>query len=263
VSASLEERSRSYLDANCAQCHQPGGTGTSFDGRYDTPLTNQNIINFPALGNLGYDHAHIVTPKDVWRSVMYDRIDSTNGLIKMPPLARNLIDTNAVAVFADWINSLPGIPALAPPVILPDGGFYQTSTGVTLQGADTNEMIYYTLDGTLPTTNSLLYEGSFILTNTVTVTANAFETNFNNSVATSALFVLQPGMLFTSPPILASNILSWGVSTTAGSNYVLQATTNFTDWIPIETNAAVSNQLQLFDFDVTNHPFRFYRIKQQ
>ena len=263
LTASLQERSRSYLDANCAQCHQPGGSGTTFDARYDTPLTNQNIINALPLGNLGYDHAHVVTPKDVWRSVLYDRINTTNDLIKMPPLARNLIDTNAVAIIGTWINSLPGVPALAPPVISPNGGNYTFSVGVTLQGTDPNETIYYTLDGTLPTTNSLLYSSPIVLTNSVTLTANAFETNYNNSVATAADFFLQPGLYFNTPPLFTNNLLQLGFSTAPGSNYVLEATTNFTAWIPLQTNLATTNQLQLFDFGATNYPYRFYRIHQQ
>jgi hypothetical protein len=35
---------------------------------------------------------------------------NTNGpaiTIKMPPLARNLIDTDGVKLIRDWINSLP------------------------------------------------------------------------------------------------------------------------------------------------------------
>jgi hypothetical protein len=86
-------------------------------------LTNQNIIGTPAVkGNLGYDNVDIVTPDDVWRSSLYDRMDVVNPAIQMPPLARNLIDTNAVAVMADWINSLPGTPALPPPTLTPPGG---------------------------------------------------------------------------------------------------------------------------------------------
>jgi len=53
LSASLQERVRSYLDANCQACHQPGGDGPTWDARYDTPLAQQHITNYPALFPLG------------------------------------------------------------------------------------------------------------------------------------------------------------------------------------------------------------------
>ena len=107
TSASLEERVRSYMDVNCATCHHPGGSGVTMDSRYETPLAKQNLINAPASrGNLGYDNARIVTPHDVVRSVLWDRMNTTNALVKMPSLAHDQIDTNAVRLTAEWINSL-------------------------------------------------------------------------------------------------------------------------------------------------------------
>jgi uncharacterized repeat protein (TIGR03806 family) len=261
LTASLQERSRSYLDANCAQCHQPGGTGVTFDGRYDTALANQKLINTVAQNSLGYDNAKIIAPQDVWRSMIWQRMNTTNATTKMPPLARALIDTNAVQVFTDWINSLPGTPALAPPTITPMGGTFFSSVNVTLQ-AVTNAAIYFTLDGSLPTTNSLLYSNAIHLTNAATISANAFESGYNNSVATSALFNILP-VYFTSANFLTNRQFQMGFIGVPGSNYVLQTSTNFLNWTPISTNLALTNLFNLVDPTATNFPYRFYRVLQQ
>lgn len=261
LSASFQQRARSYLDANCAQCHQPGGTGITFDARYDTPLALQNITNYPATFSLGYDNASIVKGDDVWRSMIWQRMNSTNSTIKMPPLARNLVDTNAVAVMAGWINSLPGVPALAPPIITPNGGSYIASVGVTLTPPNNNAAIYYTLDRSLPTTNSLLYSGTFNLTSNATISASAFETNFNNSVAASALFIVPP-MQFVSENF-SNGVFQLQFLGSIGRNYVLQVSTNLTTWTPLATNPATTNGILFLDANARNYPARFYRVLQQ
>ncbi len=112
---SLEDRARSYLDANCAQCHRPGGTVANFDARYETPLAQQNLIDGPVLIDQNVDRARVISPHDPWRSVALMRVD-TNGEIRMLPLARNTIDTQGAALLRDWIQSLPGRDVLAPPI---------------------------------------------------------------------------------------------------------------------------------------------------
>jgi len=261
LSASLEDRSRSYLEANCVQCHQPGGAGPTFDARYDTPLANQHLTNFPATFSLGVDNACVLKAKDPWRSVLLSRINTTNNEIQMPDF-RNLIDTNAVAVITAWVNSLPGTPALAPPAIAPSGGNYFSSVAITFTAPDTNAVVYYTLDGSMPTTNSLRYAGSFNLTTNATIAASAFETNFINSAAANALFSVLP-VHFTSASFLTNQQFQLGFVGVIGSNYVLQATTNFLTWTPISTNTAITNQFNFLDTKATNFPFRFYRVLQQ
>ncbi len=262
LSASYQQRARSYLDANCAQCHQPGGTGPTFDARYDTPLAQQNIIGVPAVkGNLGYDNVDIVTPEDVWRSSMYDRINSLDPSIQMPPLARYLIDTNAVEVMADWINSLPGTPALPPPTIVPAGGTFEGSVSVTLEEASNNAAIYYTLDGSLPTTNSMLYTGPFLLTNTVTVNANAWETGYSNSVAASSLFNIVSQMkIFLSSRLLQDRTFEIQHWAPVGRTYIVEASVDLQHWVPVSTNNPGSAPFDWVDKEATNATTRFYRV---
>ncbi len=49
ASRSIEDKARSWLDANCAHCHRPGGTVANFDARYETPLAEQRIVDGPVL----------------------------------------------------------------------------------------------------------------------------------------------------------------------------------------------------------------------
>ncbi len=48
-----------------------------------------------------------------------------------------------------------------------------------------------------------------------------------------------------------------------GTSYVLQATTDLKNWIPLSTNVASSTLLNFTDPDAAHYPYRFYRIVQQ
>ncbi len=261
---SLEERARSYLDANCAQCHRPGGSGPTFDARYDTPLVSQNITNAAvSKGNLGYDNAKVVVPKDLYRSIMWDRMNNTNSLVKMAPLARNLVDSNAVQVVGDWINSLPGTPALMPPIIMPNGGTFVSFAHLAVEPPDTNATLYYTLDGSLPTAASTPYTGPFTLSSNATVSVNAFETGYNNSVAATAVFMIRPPVYFTSSGHFDNQQFIVPVSGIAGKTYVLQTTTNLVDWTSLGTNVASADAFSMTNTGTASIPYRFYRVVEQ
>ncbi len=112
TSASLELRARSYLDANCSQCHRPGGVQAFFDARFTTPLPSQNIIQGLTQLFITDTNDRVVVPQDLPHSLAYNRL-SRVGQFQMPPLAKNVVDSNAVSLIAAWINSLPPGPGVA------------------------------------------------------------------------------------------------------------------------------------------------------
>lgn len=103
----LEFRARSYLDVNCAYCHQPAtGNRANFDARLRTPLVSQQLVNGPAMDNLGIVGGVYIFPQSVGQSIIHHRINSLTSGIAMPPLAKNKKDDVGVQLIADWINSL-------------------------------------------------------------------------------------------------------------------------------------------------------------
>src|SRR5262249_11317081 len=115
-------RVRSYLDANCSQCHRPNGVQAYFDARYVTPLSYQGIIQGPTYTFITDTNDRVVVPQDLPHSLLHNRANRV-GQFRMPPLAKNLVDSNAVSVIATWINSL-----------LPGPGVGLTTAGTAVTG---------------------------------------------------------------------------------------------------------------------------------
>jgi hypothetical protein len=90
---------------------------------------------------------------------------------------------------------------LAVPTISPAGGYFTNSATATLADATSGTSLYYTLDNSTPSTNSILYSGPFVVTNTAAVKVIAFKLGAVPSVMVSATFinsaslVLSPGFV--------------------------------------------------------------------
>ena len=191
TSATLDLRVRSYWASNCMQCHQPTGAPSTFDARFETPLASQHVIGeVPSAGNLGIDNAKIVKGQDIYRSLMHLRMNTNQSGVRMPPVGRNTVDSAAVAVLEEWINSLPGNPTLAPPQFSPNGGAFAGQVVVALSSDDPLAEVRYTLDGSDPDGTSLLYTSAVTLYKNTTLTARAFRSGYDNSIAAAAVFTV-------------------------------------------------------------------------
>lgn len=99
------------------------------------------------------------------------------------------------------------------------------------------------------------YVGSGLLMPTNVILANA-------SAAQIAPVVINPGAIFISPVNLLPNGQARVIFPSAsGQNYVVQATTNFVQWLNISTNIAPGNFLNYIDADAPLYPLRFYRTQ--
>jgi len=115
-SASLEDRSRSYLQANCVSCHQPGGTAQGlWDARIATPIGNAGLIDGPLINDDGDPMNKVVVPGDLTHSRLLQHI-LVRGPGQMPPLASTELDQSGISLLTDWINSLgvggPTVPSI-------------------------------------------------------------------------------------------------------------------------------------------------------
>ncbi len=103
----VEARVRSYLDVNCANCHQPGSAPPpSFDARAHRTLAQTLLINGPATQNGSNAANRLIVPGLTGNSIVFNRIAVQNGFTRMPPLGSNELDQSGIALLTEWIAAL-------------------------------------------------------------------------------------------------------------------------------------------------------------
>lgn len=105
--ATLERRARSYLDVNCAHCHQPGTSArANFDARLSTAPWAQNLISVEPINDFGITGARLVDPGHPERSTLLLRAGTTEPGVAMPPVAKHLVDAAGMQLLTEWIRGL-------------------------------------------------------------------------------------------------------------------------------------------------------------
>ena len=105
-SGSLDDRARSYLDANCAHCHGAGGSAarTNFSlDREDTDAPHLPLCRSTASVG-GNDH--VIVPGRPSESALLARMTSTDPFVRMPRGPTHVPDGAGIAVLWTWIAAM-------------------------------------------------------------------------------------------------------------------------------------------------------------
>lgn len=106
-SKSTDLRLRSYLDINCAHCHQAGSHCSYRPLRLAFSETSNKTnmgLCVPPDEFINANLTDIISPANINRSVMYYRLNSTDQAVRMPLTGRSIIHEEGVQLLEDWIN---------------------------------------------------------------------------------------------------------------------------------------------------------------
>ncbi len=96
---------------------------------------------------------------------------------------------NVVVLAVDLIQA-GTLPVASSPQVSPSGGNYSTTQSVALADPTPGAVIYYTMDGTTPTTSSAKYSTPILVSVTTTIKAIAVASGYANSAVTTATYTI-------------------------------------------------------------------------
>ncbi|WP_028630668.1 SO2930 family diheme c-type cytochrome [Metapseudomonas resinovorans] len=108
---SLEQQARSYLDINCAHCHNPKGPARTSGLYLDaaTPLgIPYGLCKQPVAAGKGSGNRLVdIHPGQPDASVLIYRVESTDPSVMMPEIGRSTAHREGLELLTRWIAGLP------------------------------------------------------------------------------------------------------------------------------------------------------------
>lgn len=126
----------------------------------------------------------------------------------------------------EYYYNASGTPTVATPTFSPAAGTYNEAQNVTISCTTAGATIYYTTDGTAPTTSSAVYSTPIAISTTTTVKAMGVKAGMSNSNIATATYTIQQ------MPAITTIADLWEFAATAGSSTPSQPNANvtFNDW---------------------------------
>jgi hypothetical protein len=183
------------------------------------------LAGLPTFNPAGgaYGNALTVTlSNNSFGSTIYYTIDSTTPTTNSPVYSEPLMVSSSTTIkaFAGGTGYVPSAiasatftintPVAATPTFNPTGGAFSAPQPVSIASATTGAAIYFTTNGSVPSTSSTLYTGPITVSSTETIQAVAVASGYTNSAVGSATYTVNTpvaatptfspsGGLFTSP----------------------------------------------------------------
>ena len=217
-----------------------------------------SIASAPAEGTTIYYTTDGTTPTTA-SSVFTEPIEVEQNITIKALATNDKLFTSDVADYeVNWFK-------VETPVIAFDGIF------ATITCSTPNSRIYYTLDGSSPTAESLYYTDAITMTASCTVKAIAMRDNFNNSAVMSVSFDKASNTISTPQFVRNGNEVTVKVTQTEGTTiyYTLDGTTPTTEstvyTTPVQvvengTLKAMATNPKLFTSDVATYDVDWFKV---
>jgi|GEM_PF-36759 len=133
TTGTVTQRGRTWLDVNCAHCHNPRGQA-SVSGLDLSIVQNEparfGVYKAPvAAGRGSHGYRFGIKPGAPERSFLLARIRSTDPGVMMPPVGRSVVDEGGAALIEEWIAAMPVDPQLEQRALNPVAAYHGALSG--------------------------------------------------------------------------------------------------------------------------------------